>query len=93
MRFPTLPIAKGQLAATCLGAGISPLVTRCDEGSIADLSTFIPTCKINCKGAAKYPAPDPKQYIECFFNGRTWDPETKPCVDKKDFNPKTKKCE
>lgn len=93
MKFPTLPIAKGQYVVTCLGTAL-PIVTRCGEGSTADLSTIPPRCKVNCIGPANYPyITNDTKYYECFFNGRTWDPVLKSCEFGKKFNSNTKKCE
>ena len=84
---------KGQYVATCRANGKPPLVTKCDEGYVADLKMIPVECKINCNGPAKYA--DPKEstkYLECIFDGITWKETLKSCFRDHYFDKISKQC-
>lgn len=85
----------GQLVTSCQGEN-PPFVFRCDKGYLADLSSnnFPIDCKRDCTKSAKFAIPgNETHYIECVFNGRGWQEETKPCLRNYYFNKETKQCD
>lgn len=93
MRYPFLPSNKGQIVATCRGS-LKPIVTRCEEGFLADLTTMPVNCKLNCRrsAVAAYPGND-TLYYECVFTGRGWEPRQKSCFRGYYFNADKKQCD
>jgi hypothetical protein len=93
---------KVQFVATCRN-GKKPLVSKCEEGFVADLKTLPVECNVNCLGPSKFEnRDDPTKYFDCIYTDLGWkatlkncfrnysfDKDVKACV----FNPTTKKRE
>lgn len=84
---------KGQFVACCRKGGKKPLVTRCPQGFIADLSTVPVECKLNCLGAGKFEnRDDSTKYFECIFTGFRWQAIEKNCFRNYYFDKRQKQC-
>lgn len=95
MAYRYFPRAMGQLVTSCQGEN-PPFVFRCGEGYLADLSSnnFPIDCKRDCTKSAKFAiSGNETHYIECVFNGRGWQEETKPCLRNYYFNAEAKRCD
>lgn len=92
LTYTWFPKTKGQFVALCRG-DLTPLIYRCDEGFVPDLTTAPVECNYVCKGTerAVYAADDTK-YYQCVNVGGKNVPQLMECFIPKRFNPVTKVC-
>lgn len=94
LKYPTLPKSKGQLIATCLGDENRNIVTRCEAGFEADMSSLPPSCELKCRGAGLFVYPgDDSFYYQCLYTAQGWQPKKKSCYRGEIFNKTKRQCE
>jgi hypothetical protein len=92
IRYPTFPSQRGEIVASCRGSK-KPFVFRCEAGFLADLQTLPVECKLNCRGAGKFPYEDDStKYVDCVFTGRRFEPKVKSCFRNYYFDRVRRQC-
>ena len=65
--YPFFPYNR-QYVALCIPSS-KPIVFKCQDGFVADLSTIPMTCNFKCKSPGLFPNPeDSTKYFECYYN-------------------------
>lgn len=93
LSYAFFPKSMGQLVASCQGDSPA-IVTRCEAGFEANLSSLPVECNLVCTGAKKEAHPtDETKYYECVYVGSRWESKVKSCFSTYYFNATKKQCE
>ncbi|XP_070498254.1 uncharacterized protein [Chironomus tepperi] len=67
--YPFYPYNR-QYVALCVPSS-NPIVFKCQDGYVADLSTIPVTCNFKCKAPGLFPNQDDStKYFECYYNSK-----------------------